>query len=49
MRAEQNFVEGSWPAYHTAMNSRFSNEISASIVQAIADEEAAFIADPLKV
>jgi hypothetical protein len=48
MRAEQNLVEGSWPQYHTALNSRFSNEISAAIMKAIADEEQVFIADPVK-
>jgi hypothetical protein len=48
MRAEQNFVEGSWPQYHVALNSRFSNEISAQIVKAIADEERAFTDDPSK-
>jgi 4-amino-4-deoxy-L-arabinose transferase-like glycosyltransferase len=45
-RVAQNFVQGSWPQFLTALNSRFSNEISAQIVEAEVEEERAFIADP---
>jgi hypothetical protein len=45
-RAAQNFVQGSWPEYLTAFNSRFSNEIARKIVDAEAEEETAFVANP---
>ena len=45
-RAEQNFVEGSWPQYHSAMNSRLSNAISDAIMKAIQREEQTIIDDP---
>jgi hypothetical protein len=48
MRAEQNFVEGSWPQLHVAINTRFTNDISAAFVKATGDEEAIFLADPTK-
>jgi hypothetical protein len=37
-RVEENFVQGSWPQYHAAENSRFDNAISQQILSAI-DEE----------
>lgn len=46
-RIAQNFVQGSWPQFLTALNSRFANDISAQIVQAEAEEERAFVADPV--
>ena len=45
-RLVQNFVEGSWPQFLTALNSRFANETSAEIVAAEADEEKVFETDP---
>ncbi len=46
-RAEQNFVVGSWPQFYAAYNSRFDNTISARILQAEREEEAAFAHDPM--
>ncbi|MGH8040720.1 MAG: hypothetical protein ACREPN_01605 [Rudaea sp.] len=45
-RAEQNFVVGAWPQFYAAYNSRFDNAISARILQAEREEEAAFARDP---
>jgi len=38
VRVEQNFVQGSWPQYHAAENSRFNNAISRRIMEAIRSE-----------
>jgi hypothetical protein len=45
-RAADNLVEGSWPQYHAAYNSRFANEISRAIMQNIAAEEHLMATDP---
>jgi hypothetical protein len=45
-RIEQNFVQGSWPQYHTAFNSRFDNAISRRIVAAIDGEFQTLHASP---
>ena len=47
LRAEQNFVQGSWPEFLAAYNARFSNDIAGGIIAAEAEEERAFNADPL--
>ena len=47
-RIEQNFVQGSWPQYLTALATRFSNDISAQIVAAESEEENQLIADPAR-
>ena len=47
-RAEQNFVQGSWPQFLDALTSRFDNPISAQIVDAEAAEEKVFIDNPGK-
>lgn len=45
-RIAENFVQGSWPQYHRAFNSRFDNEISKQIVGAIDDEVQALRSSP---
>ena len=45
-RAAVNIVEGSWPQYHAAYNSRWVNPVSASIMAAIDEEERLMVADP---
>ncbi|HEX6834173.1 MAG TPA: hypothetical protein VF132_11620 [Rudaea sp.] len=45
-RIGQNFVQGSWPQFLTALNSRLVNDISAQIVAAESEEEKTFLADP---
>lgn len=45
-RAAMNLVEGSWPQYHAAYNSRWVNPVSASIMAAINEEECLMVADP---
>ena len=44
-RAEQNFVQGSWPQFLLALATRFDNDISAQIVAAEGEEERTFLAD----
>jgi hypothetical protein len=44
-RAAENFVDGSWPQYHAAYNSRFENEISAQIMAALGEELNTFLRD----
>lgn len=44
-RAEQNFVQGSWPQYLKASTSRFSNDVSRSIIAAEEEEERILMAD----
>jgi hypothetical protein len=39
-RLEENFVQGSWPQFLPALNSRFTNDISRRIVDAVAAEGA---------
>ncbi len=45
-RAAVNIVEGSWPQYHAAYNSRWVNPISASIMTAIDEEDRLMVSDP---
>jgi len=45
-RVEENFVQGSWPQFHRAYNSRFENAISQQIVSAIDEEVGSLRANP---
>jgi len=47
-RIEENFVQGSWPQYLTAMDSRFNDAISMRIVAAVDAETRDFKADPVE-
>ena len=47
-RAAANLVEGSWPLYHAAYNSRFDSPFAKAMLDAIADEEKLMTAKPVE-
>jgi hypothetical protein len=45
-RAQTNFVQGSWPLYHSALNDRFDNEIAAAYFGQVEEEVRDMHANP---